>query len=186
MGVSREWSDVTPEPPAIDLLLPYVAEGRRAEFRAYVDEYLRDNETGLDHGYLGFLDDYVNYASLLVRKASIQGAGHGAMHHMLGTKRCADCPPPLTVYDVGCGSAFQHVLFDPRIRYVGIDHGGRREPRFFRDGCTYIRATFSDIVEALAVDPENSIGIANMSLYYMHPEGDLAVFDRTFRRKFIL
>jgi len=70
---------------------------------------------------------------------------------------------------------------------VGIDMIGEPEPKFFRDNCRFVKGRFSDVVEGLKIDGHNSIGIANMSLLYFETDDNaLALFDRTFRRKFVL
>jgi hypothetical protein len=160
------------------LLLPYVPEARRKDFRAYVDALIASADYEFDYGFLGFITDYVNYASLLKRKADTQVTAPWDKRPV----------PPLTVYDVGCGGALQHLVFDPRIHYVGIDVLNKPEPKFFRDNCRFVHGWFSEVVESLNIDPKNSIGIANMSLLYfsMHDDGCLALFDRTFRQKFVL
>jgi hypothetical protein len=103
---------MTPDPHTLEGLLPYVEEGRRQEFSSYVDQLIETDECfGIDHSFLGFMGDYVQYAALLLRKVDVHDAPWDRQR------------PLLTVYDVGCATALQHVVFDPRILYVGIDMG---------------------------------------------------------------
>ncbi len=173
-----------PPPPMDDdgcgvpTLIKYVTPEYRKDFSKYVNELIDSADYAFDVTFLGFISDYIHYAGLLERKVSIHDT----------------CPPwdkapkpPLTIYDVGCGGALQHLVFDPRIHYVGIDMIGEPEPRFFRPNCRFVKGRFSEVVESLKIDPRNSIGIANMSLLYFAPDDDaVQVFDRTFRQKFVL
>jgi len=136
-------------------LLPYVAQERRKEFASHVCDLVDGDECfGIDHTFLGFMCDYVNYAHLLRRKAEMHN-----FDPLAGKPGFPKLLPPITVFDVGCATALQHVVFDPRIHYVGIDCGIRK-PRFFRDNCTYVEGKFSDIVSQLDIHPQTAIGIA--------------------------
>jgi len=160
----------------MELLLRRVPDDRREDFIEYVEKLVcEDDSVGIDMSFLGFIEDYENFAQLLVRKADIREMGA-----RMGWEK-----QRLTVYDVGCCLALQHVLFDPRINYVGIDIM-KETPRFFRDGCTFIQGRFSDVVGQLAINPTTAIGISNMSLLYGSPAEESALFDRTFRKKFVL
>jgi hypothetical protein len=164
-----------------DILLSAVPEDRRDEFRAYITDLVQnDDHMGIDWDFLGFIQDYVNIAKLLQRKADV----HSFPLDLLG-RAGVKHRTPLTVYDVGCSSALQHILFDPRILYVGIDTYGTA-PRFFRDGCRYVCGQFSHVAASLDVDRENAVGVANMSLLYGSAEEELRMFDATFRQKVIL
>ena len=162
-------------------LKEYVAEERRPEFCAYVQEMLDEGRGDIDHDFLGFIADYILYAELLERKLSTHKAmsegpfGRGPL-------------PPLTVYDVGCASALQHVVFPPDIHYVGVDVFPQRPaPKFFRPNCRFVSGRWSEVADQLDIHPKYSIGIANMSLLYsMSEESEMAVFDRKFRSKFVL
>ena len=150
----------TDERCGISTLLQYVAESRRKEFVSYVERLIAEDEgCGIDPSFLGFICDYEQYAKLLERKADVHNPYPASWGYPI--------EPPLTVYDVGCASALQHVVFDERIHYVGIDIGhGCPDPKFFRPNCTFVRGRFADVVDKLDVHPQSAIGIANMSLYY--------------------
>jgi hypothetical protein len=162
-------------------LLRYVPEGRHKEFLAYVKKVIDEDEgCSFDGTFLGFIEDYINYAGLLKRKANVHNDGPPWWNK---TKQ-----PPLTVYDVGCCLALQHLVFDSRIHYVGIERSKRvPEPKFFRDNCKFVRGGFKDVVGELNVHYDTSIGISNMSLLYDQPDPEeQALFDKTFRFKFVL
>jgi hypothetical protein len=164
----------------VPTLIKYVTPERRADFSKYVDELIDSADYEFDPTFLGFISDYIAFASILNRKADIHDAGQ------FWDKKPRSIPP-LTVYDVGCGGALQHLVFDPRIHYVGIDMIGKPEPRFFRDNCRFVKGRFSDVVKGLNIHCESAIGIANMSLLYFRTDDDaLALFDQTFRRKIVL
>ena len=169
------------EPNDTVTLLKYLPKEQHPEFLAYVKELVHrpQNYGDIDYEFLGFIDDYVNYAALLQRKVDI--------HESLKDNPLGIRPPkgPITVYDVGCAHALQHLVFDPRIHYVGIDVHEDPPPRFFRPNCTFIKGKFGNIADTLNVDRESAYGIANMSLAYVCQE-DLPIFDRTFKRKFVL
>jgi hypothetical protein len=168
-------------------LLPYVTEARRQEFIAHVKEVVDANFGDIDPSFLGFMSDYMNYNDLLVRKADTTNPFPDSWS--------ARKEPPVTVFDIGCANALQHVVFDERIHYVGIDGWPTRdvEPKFFRDNCRYVRGRFRDLVTEKdgvfsvggIVVHENAWGIANMSLYYGSRD-EIPLFDRVFPRKFIL
>lgn len=164
------------------LLRGHVSEDRRADFDRHIAWLIKNDEWySIDASYLGFMDDYVNIASLVERKVVI----NDFQFPFGDTPRPKN--PPITVYDVGCATALQHVLFDPRSHYVGIDIGGKApDPVFFRDHCRFIRGRFANVIGSLDIDRERAIGVANMSLLYHAGPEELALFDRTFRRKIIL
>ena len=165
-------SDIDPDKCGLSTLLTFVPEDRHKEVIAYVRMLMCDSayQADIDETFLGFLCDYINYADLLHRKLQTHG--------YCGSK------PPITIVDVGCATALQHLIFDSRIHYIGIDGSEQPEPRFFRPNCAYIQGHFRGVVDKIDVHSE-CYGIANMSLYY-GPEDDLALFDRTFKRKFVL
>lgn len=175
-----------------DLLERYVPAERVGDYRAYVKELYANfgHVFVVDETSPGFIDDYMNYAALLKRKAKLHGLHEKCAREIcerLGHTPLPNLRPPLTVYDVGCGTALQHLLFDPAIHYVGIDMYAHVEPRFFRPNCRFVHGRFADVAEGLQIDTHNSVGIANMSLLYYRGDGDdLPVFDRTFRHKFVL
>ena len=162
----------------VPTLIKYVAPERRADFSKYVNALIDSADYEFDPTFVGFISDYIAFATILDRKADLQDV----------RPPWDDRPkPPLTIYDVGCGGALQHLVFDHRIHYVGIDMIGEPEPQFFRPNCRFVKGRFSDVVEGLKIDRQNSIGIANMSLLYFESDDNaLALFDRTFRRKFVL
>ncbi len=168
------------------LLLQHVADARREEFAAYIDDLVRNDDCfGIDGDFLGFMADYVNIAALTERKGRVWKMPRP--DEAWGTRIRPPASKTVTVYDVGCSTALQHILFDEGITYVGIDMGHRRpEPKFFRSDCTFVRGRFAEVVESLNVNPAMAIGVANMSLLYGSNESDLELFDRTFRHKIIL
>jgi hypothetical protein len=154
-------------------LLRYVPEDKRDEFKSYLSEAVELGRGDIDWDFLGFMDDYENIAQL-VQARTHQETSFSAEH-------------AYTVYDVGCANAWQHVFFPMARKYVGIDClMPRPEPRFFVGDCEFVLGRFAEVMDKLAIDPENSIGIANMSLVYVGRPDDLAAFDRAFKRKIIL
>lgn len=163
-------------------LLRFVPDDRKDAVRAHVLDVCNNwnvYHCDIDPSFIGFLSDYIHYADLLDRTVKTHDVDLSPI-----TKQPTPKKPPLTVYDVGCAGAFQHLIFDPRIHYVGIDVG--HEPRFFRENCTFVQGRFADVADQLDVDPRYAVGIANMSLFYMGRDDDWAAFDRLFRRKFVL
>ena len=167
----------------LSTLLKYVSAERRQDLLDYVSVLFDEEGHSYDHTFLGFISDYIHYAELLQRKVEMRDVDPFEGRIGFRAKR-----PPITVYDVGCAAALQHLVFDSRIHYVGIDIRARTKPddgpMIFRDNCTFIKGKFGDVVDQLKVNPDD-VGIANMSLIYTCGQ-DLPVFDRTFRRKFIL
>jgi hypothetical protein len=164
----------------VPTLLKYVPPENRTDFSKYVNDLIASADYEFDPTFLGFISDYIAFASILDRKVDI---------HESRPPWDRDRSPraPLTIYDVGCGGALQHLVFDSRIHYVGIDMIAEPEPKFFRPNCRFVKGRFSDIVESLQIDRQSAIGIANMSLLYFETDDSaLALFDRTFRRKFVL
>lgn len=173
-----------PGPSHLRLLLSHVAKDRQTDFIAHVQALVRDDGCfGIDLDFLGFMEDYENIAMLVRHRAVVHG-----MQHVLGglRRQPVPAPQPFTVYDVGCATALQHVLFDPQVAYVGIDEGRQPEPRFFREGCRFVPGRFRDVVDTLDIDRKSSIGVANMSLLYGSSREELELFDRVFKRKIIL
>jgi hypothetical protein len=178
-------TDTIPKPSdddegcGVQTLLKYVAPEHLDGFRKYVNAYIASADYAFDSSFVGFISDYIAFASILNRKVKLHGLGPP-----WDKKRQ---PPPLTIYDVGCAGALQHLVFDPRIHYVGIDIGGGPEPEFFRPNCRFVKGRFSQVVESLNINRYYSIGIANMSLLYYRADDDaLGVFDRTFNQKIVL
>ena len=158
-------------------LLSFVPDDKKQEVSDYIDAISKDERYmfDADHTFVGFMGDYINYADILVQMAKIQ---------MIGNPFLKKRGPPLIVYDVGCSTALQHIVFDPMIHYVGIDYG-QPEPMFFRENCSYVEGKFSEVLEKLNINPYTSVGIANMSLLYGLDDSELKVFDKVFRRKFV-
>lgn len=166
----------------ISTLLKYVAPEHKDVFVKYVAKAIEEESYAFDSSFLGFISDYIHYAEILHRKADI----HEISFPFGGDpKSFRPEKPPITVYDVGCAHAFQHVVFDSRIHYVGIDMSQGPEPQFFRPNCRFIRGRFTDVVDQLKVHPDD-VGIANMSLLYYFGAEELPAFDRVFKRKFVL
>jgi hypothetical protein len=162
----------------VPTLLKYVTGEQKPAFSRYVNELIEAADYQFDPTFLGFISDYVAFASILNGKV-------GVHEDRLSS---SDRPrSPLTIYDVGCGGALQHLVFDHRIHYVGIDMLANPEPRFFRPNCRFVKGRFSEVVKSLDIQRESSIGIANMSLLYFESDDDAtSLFDRTFRQKFVL
>lgn len=159
-------------------LLMHVTEARRADMLAYVQELIDAADYQFDSDFLGFISDYIAYAHILNAKADLQ-----EVRPPWSSQKKA----PLTVYDVGCGGALQHLVFDERVHYVGIDMIGEPEPKFFRDNCRFVKGRFSEVLPSLDIKRNSAVGIANMSLLYFRSDDDaLDLFDRTFKRKIIL
>jgi hypothetical protein len=162
----------------LELLLSRVDESQGDDFASYVRGLVDDDDRfGIDLDCLGFMDDYVHIAALAKRKAEVADL---AADPLFGGRR-----ERVTVFDVGCCTALQHVLFDDRVRYVGIDDNGDFRPRFFRSRCEFVHGYLRDVAASLSIG-SNDIGVANMSLLYTASADDRALFDRLFRRKIIL
>ena len=158
------------------LLRRYVPQKHSLDFEAYVKKLvLEDRSMSIDYEFLGFMSDYENIAKIVDRKTiqPVPGITKGARY---------------TIYDVGCCTALQHVMFPMALGYVGIDNNPFQEdPRFFLPNCSFVRGTFSEVVSALSIDKDRSIGIANMSLLYTpSAQKELAAFDAAFSRKVVL
>lgn len=185
-GSSTIWVEKMPETIDDDgcglpTLIKYVSEERKPGFFDYVRELIESASYEFDASFVGFISDYSAYAQILNRKVEIHDIRlPWSDPHV---KR-----PPMTIYDVGCGGALQHLVFDPRIHYVGIDVLRHPEPKFFRDNCRFVSGRFSEIVDSLGIDRQSAIGIANMSLLYYETSDPAALelFNRTFLRKFVL
>ncbi len=137
------------------------------EFLSWVDELIdiHGEEWQMDHEFLGFIKDYYHISQLL--------SGYHA--------------DKLTIVDVGCGAALQHVFFKDFKRYIAIDHEFAHV-KLFTDNAEFINKEFSDLLtyEELIIEPELTIGIANMSLLY-NPRLDVIwEFNNFFMRKIIL
>jgi len=162
----------------LQTLLMYVSEARRKDFLAYASDLIDSADYEFDPGFVGFISDYIAYAHILNVKAELQ-----EFRPPWSSQKKA----PLTVYDVGCGGALQHLVFNERVHYVGIDMIGEPEPKFFRDNCRFVKGRFSEVLPSLGIERDSAVGIANMSLLYFRTDDDaLDLFDRTFKRKIIL
>jgi len=162
----------------LETLLTYVAQDRRNDLIRYADELIKSADYEFDPDFLGFISDYIAYAHILNVKAELQ-----EFRPPWSSQKKA----PLTVYDVGCGGALQHLVFNERVHYVGIDMIGEPEPKFFRDNCRFVKGRFSEVLPSLGIERDSAVGIANMSLLYFRTDDDaLDLFDRTFKRKIIL
>ena len=167
------WSDIDPILAASPLKL-------RPEIKAYIFDLCRKDEWyGIDPESLGFMQDYVDIARMLARHS------WRATPAPWGNQTMITPGQAFTIYDVGCATALQHMLFAPDVKYIGIDSCGAPEPRFFRPGCTFIRGKFSEVVQDLEIAP-NAFGIANMSLFCGGSVVELEAFDKAFRRKWVL
>ena len=156
------------------LLVSRLPEDMRAEFRAWVDEASETSD--IDDSFLGFIADYVDLAAILERHT---------IRLVPDAERCLCIPSRTwTVYDVGCASGFQHVLFPFADRYVGIDAWGKQKA--FLPNCEFVRGRFAEVADSLRVDRDRSFGIANMSLAYTGRDDDLEAFDRVFKHKYII
>ena len=152
-------------------------EEKRAEFRALVNAAEDSPGCDIDDGFLGFIEDYVDLAAIIERHTIRWPEGTGPIFLAQHT---------WTVYDVGCASGFQHVLFPFAVRYVGIDGwfpNGLPTPLL--PNAEFIHGRFADIADSLKVEREWSFGIANMSLAYLGRQDDLEAFDRLFLHKFM-
>lgn len=160
----------------LPLLRQYVPKHRSLDFEAYVKKLVsEDRSMGIDYEFLGFMQDYENISKIVARKTinPIPGITKGASY---------------TIYDVGCCTALQHVMFPMALGYVGIDNNPFQEdPQFFLPNCRFVRGTFSKVVSTLVIDKDRSIGIANMSLLYSPgSQRELAAFNAAFDRKIVL
>ena len=155
-------------------LHPRVPEERRKEFVSYVEAIIEAESYAFDPNFLGFIRDYIAYNDLIAGRANLPLG--------LGQER-----PPTTVYDVGCAHALQHLVFAPWIHYVGIDVSETGPGvKFFRDNCTFIKGAWRDVAPTLKIQRECAVGIANMSLIYFAGPDEIELFDRTFKRKFVV
>lgn len=164
----------------IKLLLRALPKKRRVEFQAYVDQLVRNDEClGIDHTFLGFIDDY-HHLSQILQSHIIQES----------KSRIVFIPARnFHVFDIGCAGAVQHVFFSKCSSYVGIDSDTRLlEPKFFCDNCTFIRGRFADLVNNGKLHiPNDAFGIANMSLLYQYGnKEDVQLFNTLFKHKFII
>jgi hypothetical protein len=157
-----------------DLLLSKIPPERHQEYRDYLDWIAEQDGFLLDYEFLGFMDDYQKLAEMLES-------------HILSATPEFMLPrdPNFTVFDVGCSTALQHVLFGRMDAYIGIESYPLPEYRFFTDNATVIPGKFSDVIEGLEI-PRNAVGIAHMSLLYQSGnEKDIQIFNQTFKRKWI-
>lgn len=158
----------------LELLRGYVLERSRQDFTQYVRKLLREDQWyGIDHTFLGFMEDYA-LLSKMIRSHTIEPS-----------KYCSG--RQFTIYDVGCATALQHVFFGDCLSYVGIDVAWGPEPKFFLPNCSFHKGKLSEVINSLEIDPENSFGIANMSILYDSScETDLELFNRVFKRKYLM
>jgi hypothetical protein len=137
-------------------------------FAEYISELLDWDDIGanLDGTFLGFVEDYHDIARLYAR-------------HQTSSL--------FTVVDVGCYAGFQHVFFKGFAGYIGIDPSAflPRLKAFNSVNATYVQGRFAELCEQGWRPPENSVGIANMSLLYGGGEksADIDWFHRLFERK---
>lgn len=167
----------------IKLLADKLPPETRPEFRAYVNELLDiDQWYGIDPTFLGFMEDYQTLAEIIGRhitESDFDGIIQGKN---------------FVIYDIGCAAALQHVFFGKCIGYVGVsplkNFGNGPdvpEPRFFLPNCKFFNGYLSEVVDAMEIDYERSFGIANMSILYDSSQiTDLEIFNRVFKRKFII
>jgi len=141
---------------------------------------LLDNDQwyGIDHTFLGFMDDYESLKGLIERHI-IEESNDGPWKFHNGRN--------FVIYDVGCATALQHVFFGKCKGYVGISPPGPPIPQFFLPNCTFYSGYLSEVIDQMDIDYDNSFGIANMSILYDRRESDeLEIFNRVFKRKFII
>jgi hypothetical protein len=157
-----------------DLCTEQVPEHIRPEFISYVKDLLHNDQWyGLDTEFLGFMEDYVSLRDLLQRHI-IENGDYWEEHNFV-------------IYDVGCATALQHVFFGKFKGYVGIDLPGPPIPKFFLPRCSFYSGYLSEVIDQIDIDYENSFGIANMSvLYNRNCERELEIFNKVFKRKFII
>ncbi len=172
----------------LSVLSPSVSEEYKQEFLHYVCSF-PDSE--LKECYA---EDYVAIANMLKRRTFL----YDKLIETLCTKLMVEILPPPTVYDVGCGLALQHILFDECIAYVGIEScPDIAEPKFFRNNCKFIRGKFSEVLPKLELGQSlyrstlgksayTAYGIANMSLAYLGTQEEMKLFDKAFSLKVVL
>lgn len=167
----------------IKLLADQLPPETRPEFRAYVNELLDiDQWYGIDPTFLGFMEDYQTLAELINRHITEE-----CFEGLIRGKN-------FVIYDIGCAAALQHVFFGKCIGYVGVSplkNFGTGldipEPRFFLPNCKFFNGYLSEVIGTMDIDYENSFGIANMSILYdSSQQTDLEIFNRAFKRKFII
>lgn len=161
------------------LLASKLPPDKRVEFRKLVDAAEDSAGCDIDDSFLGFIEDYVDLAAIVERHTIILPSG---AEKCLGLKSHA-----WTVYDVGCATGFQHVLFPFAVRYVGIDGWfPNGPPTPLLPNAEFIHGRFADIADSLKIERDWSFGIANMSLAYLGRDDDLEAFDRLFLHKFMI
>ncbi|MCK9567589.1 hypothetical protein M0R72_01405 [Candidatus Pacearchaeota archaeon] len=161
----------------IQLCAEQLPESSRPEFIRYVNDLLdKDQWYGIGPDFLGFMDDYVSLRDLIERHIVEPSDG------IISWKESN-----FIIYDVGCATAIQHVFFGKCKGYVGISPPGPPIPQFFLPRCSFYSGYLSEVVDEMDIDYENSFGIANMSILYDRRESDeLEIFNRVFKRKFII
>ena len=162
----------------IKLCAEQLPESSRPEFIQYVNDLLKkDQWYGIDADFLGFMEDYASLRDLIERHI-VEPTTDG---------RCMWGGRNFIIYDVGCATAIQHVFFGKCKGYVGISPPGPPIPRFFLPKCSFYSGYLSEFVVHTEIDYDNSFGIANMSILYDRNERDeLEIFNRVFKRKFII
>lgn len=166
----------------VSLLVDAAPPERRDEVREYI-HWLLDNDEwfGIDHTFLGFMDDYEHIAALVNARIHVTPPSAKPSPFTF-----LDLDRNYTVYDIGCASALQHLFFGRAKGYVGVSLGLFPEPKFFLPNCRFVRGRFSEVVGTLNIG-RDAIGIANMSILYdRDTRGELDAFDKVFTRKIVL
>ena len=159
----------------IKLLSDQLPKESRPEFREYIKELLSiDRWYGIDTTCLGFMEDYAALANLI---------SHHICEGYLGITQEKN----FVIYDIGCSTALQHVFFGKYTGYIGVSPPGPPVPKFFLPNCRFYSGYLSEVVDTMEIDYDNSFGIANMSILYDRNEAsELEIFNRVFKRKFVI
>ena len=159
----------------IKLLADQLPKESRPELREYIKELLSiDQWYGIDPTFLGFMEDYAALAKIIGQHI------YEAHPGIIDEKN-------FVIYDIGCATALQHVFFGKCTGYVGVSPPGPPIPKFFIPNCKFYSGYLSDVVDSMEIDYDNSFGIANMSILYNHNEAsELEIFNRVFKRKFVI
>jgi hypothetical protein len=157
---------------------------KRENFKAYMGSVIKNDECfGIDATFLGFIEDYYLLAKMM--KNHCYGKKPYSTHRI---------PRPyrnFIIYDIGCATAFQHVFFKKCTKYIAIDYNIPK-PEFFTDNCQFVNGKFSDLIKSgeLIIPGDTDVdvfAIANMSLLYQAGnEEDVELFNKLFKRKFII
>lgn len=158
----------------LDICLKQLPKDKRDDFIQYVKNLLTNDQWyGIDEEFLGFIDDYISLRDLIERHI-IEPSDMWQERNFI-------------IYDVGCAAALQHVFFGKCKGYVGINPPGPPIPQFFLPKCSFYSGYLSEVINELDIDYENSFGIANMSiLYSSNCDSELELFNKSFKRKFII